>query len=79
MWTQRVLWVAWPGFLAACLLELVVFAFADPADLHWSGHALELSRQAVYTAAFFGGISQVNAYGSVFSAANPPGAAMWYL
>ena len=31
------------------------------------------------TAADFGGISQVNANGSVFSAVNPPGAATWYL
>ncbi len=44
---------AWPAFLAACVLELVVFALVDPQDMHWSGHALELSRQAVYTLAFF--------------------------
>ena len=31
------------------------------------------------TAAVFGGISQVNANGSVFSAVNPPGEATWYL
>ena len=44
---------AWPAFLAACVLELIVFALVDPHDLHWAGDALELSRQAVYTAAFF--------------------------
>ena len=44
---------AWPAFMAACVLELIVFALVDPNDLHWAGDALELSRQAVYTAAFF--------------------------
>jgi hypothetical protein len=53
MWTQRIMWIAWPAFLAACLLELVVFAFADPADLSWSGQPLGISRQGVYTLAFF--------------------------
>ena len=42
------------------------------ASFHW------YDRSQV-TAAAFGGISQVNANGSVFSATNPPGAAMWYL
>jgi hypothetical protein len=45
--------VAWPGFLAACMLEVLVFAVVDPSELAWSGHALGWSRQAVYTAAFF--------------------------
>ena len=45
--------IAWPAFLAACLLELLVFALVDPQDIHWSGHPLGLSRTGVYTAAFF--------------------------
>lgn len=45
--------VAWPAFMAACALELVVFAFADPMDLHWAGERLAWSRQGVYTLAFF--------------------------
>ena len=53
MWIQRIMWIAWPAFMAACLLELVVFAFADPADLSWSGRPLGISRQGVYTLAFF--------------------------
>lgn len=43
----------WPAFLAACALELLVFALVDPLELQWAGHALAWSRQAVYTAAFF--------------------------
>lgn len=50
---QRLMWAAWPAFLAACVLELVVFALVDPLELHWAGHELGWSRQGVYTAAFF--------------------------
>lgn len=50
---KRLMWIAWPAFLAACALELLVFAFVDPQELHWAGHTLAWSRQAVYTAAFF--------------------------
>ena len=50
---QRMMWIAWPAFLAACALELLVFALVDPLELHWSGQVLGWSRQGVYTAAFF--------------------------
>lgn len=53
MWNQKLMWIAWPAFLSACVLELVVFALVDPQDLHWAGHSLDWSRQGVYTAAFF--------------------------
>jgi hypothetical protein len=53
MWTQRLMGMVWPAFMAACVLELVVFAFADPLDLHFSGVPLGWSRQGVYTVAFF--------------------------
>lgn len=49
----RLMWIAWPAFLAACVLELVVFALVDPAELAWAGEPLHWSRQAVHTAAFF--------------------------
>lgn len=50
---QRWMWIAWPAFLVAAVLEMVVFAMVDPGDLHWFGSPLELSRQAIYTLAFF--------------------------
>ncbi|HEX7889592.1 MAG TPA: hypothetical protein VF522_09560 [Ramlibacter sp.] len=50
---QRLMWIAWPAFLAACVLELLVFAFVDPHELQWSGHTLGWSRQAAYTLSFF--------------------------
>ena len=51
--SRTVMRVAWPAFLAACLLELVVFAMVDPQDLRWGGHPLGLSRIGVYSAVFF--------------------------
>jgi hypothetical protein len=53
MWIQRLMWIAWPAFLAAAALEMIVFAMVDPGDLHWFGHPLGLSREGVYTLAFF--------------------------
>jgi hypothetical protein len=50
---QKLMWVAWPAFLSACVLELVVFAVVDPHDLQWFGQPLALSRQGVYTVSFF--------------------------
>lgn len=44
--------IAWPGFLAACVLQLVVFAVVDPYDLRWAGEHMPWSRQAVYAAGF---------------------------
>ena len=50
---QRWVLITWPSFLAACLLEALVFSMVDPGEVHWLGHPLEASRQAVYTVAFF--------------------------
>ncbi len=53
MLAQRMMWIAWPAFLVAGVLEMMVFAMVDPHDLHWFGQPLDMSRQAVYTLAFF--------------------------
>lgn len=50
---QKLMWIAWPSFLMAGVLELLVFAVVDPQDLHWFGHPFEISRQAAYTLSFF--------------------------
>ena len=48
------MWIAWPAFLVAGAVEMAVFAFIDPEQLNGiGGEALELSRNAVYTIAFF--------------------------
>lgn len=53
MKAQRWMWIAWPAFLIAGVLEMLVFAMVDPGDLHWFGEPVEMSRQAIYTIAFF--------------------------
>ncbi|MDH5206626.1 MAG: hypothetical protein OEY75_04290 [Hylemonella sp.] len=50
---QKLMWIAWPAFLVAGLLEMLVFAMVDPRELQWFGQPIELSRQGVYTVAFF--------------------------
>jgi hypothetical protein len=50
---QRIMWIAWPSFLMAGVLEILVFAMVDPQDLQWFGQAVQLSRQGIYTVAFF--------------------------
>ena len=49
---QRVL-VMWPAFLAACILEALVFSMVDPGEIHWPGQVSQPARQGVYTVAFF--------------------------
>lgn len=53
MFGRTLMVVAWPAFLAACLLEVMVFAVVDPLDLRWGGQSLGWSRADVYTVAFF--------------------------
>lgn len=53
MWTQRLMWIAWPAFLMAGILEMMVFAFVDPEGLQWFDQPVNMSRQGVYTIAFF--------------------------
>jgi hypothetical protein len=53
MLVQRIMWILWPSFLMAGVLEILVFAMVDPQDLHWFGHAVQLSREGIYTIAFF--------------------------
>lgn len=53
LWAKRLMWVAWPAFLVAGLLEMLVFALMDPQDLRWAGQSLDMSRQGIYTVAFF--------------------------
>lgn len=47
------MWIVWPAFLAAGVLEMLVFAVVDPQELHWNGQSLVWSREAIYTVAFF--------------------------
>jgi hypothetical protein len=50
---QRAMQILWPAFLAAGVLEMLVFAVIDPADLRWfGGAAIGWSAQAIYTVTF---------------------------
>ena len=53
MLAQRLMWIVWPAFLVAGLLEVVVFGMFDPEDMQWFGYPMALSRQGVYTVSFF--------------------------
>jgi hypothetical protein len=57
MWKQRMMWVVWPSFLMAGVLEMLVFGLVDPGDLQWYGSPMTVSRQAFYTIAFFAFLS----------------------
>jgi uncharacterized membrane protein YcfT len=50
---QKLMWIVWPSFLMAGVLELLVFAVVDPQDMNWFGQPFEISRQAAYTLGFF--------------------------
>ncbi|WP_051303490.1 hypothetical protein [Comamonas composti] len=52
MLAQRWMWIVWPAFLTAAVMEMLVFAFVDPLDLHWVAD-MGWSRQGAYTLAFF--------------------------
>ena len=50
---QTQLAIVWPAFLAAGVLEALVFSVLDPHELHWfGGAALGWSVQSVYSVSF---------------------------
>lgn len=53
MQARRWMAIGWSSFLAACVLEFLVFACLDPQDMHWFGQPLAASAQAIYAVAFF--------------------------
>ena len=53
MWGRRLMWIAWPAFLMAGVVEMLIFAVVDPESLNWFGQPLQLSREGMYTLAFF--------------------------
>jgi hypothetical protein len=53
MLAQRIMWIAWPAFLVAGVLEMLVFGMVDPLDMQWFGQPIEMSRQGIYTLSFF--------------------------
>lgn len=50
---NKILGIAWPAFLSACLLELLLFGLFDPEEMLRYGQPAGMSRLALQTAAFF--------------------------
>ena len=63
--------ILWPAFLMAGVLEALVFAVVDPAELHWfGGAAIAWPAQAVYSVGFmifWGAISTAGAITALLS------------
>ena len=53
MLRERLMWIAWPAFLVAAVLEMMVFAVLDPETLSLLGEPVGWSRYAIYTVTFF--------------------------
>lgn len=53
MVTKYWMFILWPSFLMAGVIEMVVFAMVDPQDLHLFNQSIDLSRQGIYTLSFF--------------------------
>ena len=53
MLRERLMWIAWPAFLVAAVLEMMVFAVLDPETLSLFGEQVGWSRYAIYTVTFF--------------------------
>lgn len=71
----RVIWVLWPAFLMAGLIEVLVFAFVDPQDLQFVV-TMQWSRSTTYSLAFlaiWAAVSVSSALTLLLSSA-PPGA-----
>ena len=47
------MWIVWPSFLVAGMLEVLVFGIVDPQDLVEASTNLSMSRQGFYTMGFF--------------------------
>lgn len=50
---RKCMTVMWPSFLAAGLLEMVVFGLVSPEDLRFGDAELGLGSMGTYTVAFF--------------------------
>lgn len=46
------MWVVWPSFLAACLLEMLIFAIVDPQTLAIAHEPQQWSARSIYSISF---------------------------
>lgn len=61
---RRLVTVLWPAFLAAGVMEMLVFAFVSPSELHWRYTGLDVPPAGIYTLAFFAfwGVTSVSSW-----------------
>ena len=68
---RQAMTILWPAFLMAGVLEALVFAVVDPAELHWfGGPPLAWPTQAVYSITFlifWGAMSTAGALSALLS------------
>jgi hypothetical protein len=50
---HRVLQILWPAFLVAAVMEILLFAAFDPAEIRWAGGLLAWQPVTVYSVVFF--------------------------
>lgn len=50
---RLLMWILWPAFMTACLGEGLLFSLVDPEELVFFGHAIEISKEGIYTIGFF--------------------------
>jgi hypothetical protein len=51
--TIKWMWVIWPSFLMAGVLEVLVFAVVDPSELAMAHEPMQWSVRAIYSVSFF--------------------------
>jgi len=49
---HRVLQILWPAFLVAAVMEILLFAAFDPAEIRWFGGLLGWENVTVYSVVF---------------------------
>lgn len=50
---QKLIWVLWPSFAVAAVVEVLLLLAIDPAELDVVGQAAAASRLGVYSVGFF--------------------------
>ena len=49
---RSMIWILWPAFFAAAIVEFAFFAVADPQQLYWMGEPVKFSTSATYSLGF---------------------------
>lgn len=49
---RSMIWILWPAFVAAAIVEFAFFAVADPQQLYWMGEPVKFSASSTYSLGF---------------------------